>query len=239
MNMNKKEELKKEITLEDIHSGYVSVSNEEDKKLHLIQDELKHGIDAVKNLENSVTFYGGARFPEGHEVYEKVRKLAYKISHELSYTILSGGGSGVMEAASRGAKEAGGKSIGLTIKLPHEQKPNPYLSEEVPFYFFFARQLSLSYTTEVCIFCPGGFGTLSELFEMLTLEQTHKIDKVPIILFDSEYWNPLQEVIKEMLSEKYKTINPDDMNLYTIVDNEDEIIEIIKNSKIRNGENAL
>jgi uncharacterized protein (TIGR00730 family) len=240
MNEKNKEELK-DLTLEHLHCGYVPISGDADEEdtLHMIQDEFRSGIDAMKGLEKSVTFYGGARFDENHEVYKKVRKLAYRIAKELDCTIISGGGSGVMEAACRGASEAGGKTIGLTIKLPRQQKVNRYVSQEIPFYFFFARQVSLSYTTEVCIFCPGGFGTLNELFEMFTLKQTGKIGKVPVILFDSEYWNPLQKIIKENLLEKYKTINPADLDIYTITDNEDEILEIIKNSKIRNGEDVL
>ncbi len=94
----------------------------------------------------------------------------------------------------------------------------------------------MSYTTEVCIFCPGGFGTLNELFEILTLEQTEKIDKIPVIFFGSEYWNPLEKFIEGVLLEKYKTINPKDINIYTITDDEDEILKIIKKSKMRNGE---
>ena len=102
---------------------------------------------------------------------------------------MSGGGNGIMEAANKGGFDAGVQSIGLSIELPHEQKINHYVTKEIPFHFFFARQVSMDYTTEVCIFCPGGFGTLNELFEVLTLQQTHKIGKIPIILFGSEYWN--------------------------------------------------
>ncbi len=225
------------LTIDNIQNCYIPLTNnEEEIKLHMIQEEFRTGIDTVKNLEASVTFYGGARFKEDDEVYKKVQKLAYRISKELGYTIITGGGGGVMEAASRGAYEAGGKALGLTIKLPHEQKVNKYVTQEVPFYFFFARQVSMSYTTEVCIFCPGGFGTLNELFEILTLEQTEKIDKIPVIFFGSEYWNPLEKFIEGVLLEKYKTINPKDINIYTITDDEDEILKIIKKSKMRNGE---
>lgn len=242
IDQNKKEEFRpKRLTLEDIQEGCVTLTNdnEEETKLCMIQEEFRQGIEAVKNLESSVTFYGGARFEEDHDVYKKVKKLSYRISKELGYTILSGGGGGVMKAASQGAHEAGGKSIGLTIKLPDEQKGNKYLTEEIPFYFFFARQVSLSYTTEVCIFCPGGFGTLNELFEILTLKQTGKIGNIPIILFDSKYWNSVQKIIKKTLLKKYEAINPEDLDLYTITDDEDKILEIIKNSKLRNGEDFI
>ncbi len=231
----------KHITSEDIKNGCITLTNDDDEetKLHIIQEEFKQGIDAMKDVKASVTFYGGARFKEDHEVYKKTQKLAYRISKELGYTILSGGGGGIMEAASRGAYEAGGESIGLTIRLPREQKANKYLTKEVPFYFFFARQVSMSYTTEVCIFCPGGFGTFNELFEVLTLEQTDKIGRIPVILFGSEYWNPLEKVIEEVLLKKYNTINSDDLNIYTITDDEDRILEIIKKSKLRDGEDTL
>lgn len=230
----------KHITLEDIKNGCITLTNDDEKtKLYMIEEEFRQGIDAMKMVDKSVTFYGGARFNEDHEVYKKAQKLAYRISKELGYTILSGGGGGVMEAVSRGAYEAKGKAIGLTIKLPHEQKPNKYLNKEIPFHFFFARQVSMHYTTEVCIFCPGGFGTLSELFEILTLRQTSKIGKVPIILFGSEFWNPLEKVIEKSLLKRYNTINPDDLNIYHITDNEDEILDIVKNSKTRDGGDDL
>ncbi len=118
------------LTIDNIQNCYIPlVNNEEETKLHMIQEEFRTGIDTVKNLEASVTFYGGARFKEDDEVYKKVQKLAYRISKELGYTIITGGGGGVMEAASRGAYEAGGKALGLTIKLPHEQKVNKYITQ--------------------------------------------------------------------------------------------------------------
>lgn len=240
MTEENKKELN-ELTIEHLKSGYVTIFGDEDEeeKLHKIEDEFRHGIEKMQGLEKSVTFYGSARVDENNEAYKKVQHLAYRISKELDCTILSGGGAGIMEAACRGAYNAGGKSIGLTIKLPHEQKINRFATEELSFYFFFARQVSLYYTTEVCIFCPGGFGTLSELFEVLTLRQTGKIGYFPIILFGSEYWNPLQKVIKENLLEKYHTINPSDLEICTITDDEDKILEIIKNSKTRDGEDVL
>lgn len=211
----------------------------EEIKLKMIKDEFRDGIDKIKNINPSVTFYGSARIKEEKPYYEKVRNLSFRIAKELNYAILSGGGPGIMEAANRGAFEAGGRSIGLTIKLPHEQSNNPYITDQIPFNFFFARQSAMSYSTEACIFCPGGFGTLSELFEILTLQQTGKIGKFPLILFGSDFWGPIDETIKKVLLEKYHTIYEKDINLYTITDNEEEILEIIKNSKIRNGDDSL
>jgi len=211
----------------------------EEIKLKMIQEEFHNGIDTVNKFNPSVTFYGSTKLSEGHPYYEKVRNLTYRISKELGFAILSGGGPGMMEASNRGAFEAGGRSVGLTIKLPNEQFTNPYVTNEIPFNFFFTRQSAMSYSTEVCVFCPGGFGTLNELFEILTLEQTNKIGKIPVILYGSDFWNPIQETIKKILLEKYGTIREDDLNLYMIKDNDDEIIDIIKNSKIRNGEDSF
>jgi len=231
----------KHLTIEDIKTGCVTLygENEQETKLCMIQEEFRQGMEVVSELTPSVTFYGSARLEENHPSYIKSRNLAYRISKELGYAILSGGGGGIMEAVNRGANEAGGKSVGITIRLPHEQATNKYVNEEIPFYFFFTRQVVLSYTTEVCVFCPGGFGTYNELFEMLTLQQTGKIGRIPVILFGSEFWNPLQEVIKSVLIDKYKVISPEDTNLYTITDNEDEILKIIAESRLRDARDAL
>ena len=213
--------------------------NTEEIKLKMIQKEFHQGIDTVQKFNPSVTFYGSTRITDGHEYYQKVKNLTYRIVKELGFAILSGGGPGIMEAANRGAFEAGGKSVGLTIKLPNEQITNPYVTDEIPFHYFFTRQSAMSYSTEVCVFCPGGFGTLNELFEILTLEQTNKIGRIPIILYISDFWNPIEKMILETLLEKFKTVNEKDVKLYMIMDDEDKILDIIKNSKIRDGEDSL
>ncbi len=201
-------------------------NKDEQKILDLIESEFKQGMEKVREFNPSVTFYGSARLKEDHPYYIKVRDLAYRISKELNYSVMSGGGGGIMEASNKGAYEAGGKSVGLTIKLPKEQETNKYVTNEIPFHFFFSRQSAMSYETEVCIFCPGGFGTLNELFEILTLEQTGKIGKIPLILFGKDYWEPIEKIIEEVLLNKYGTINSEDIKLYTITDNEDEVLEI-------------
>lgn len=231
----------KKLTIDDIKEGCVTLygDNDEETKLCMIQEEFRQGIDMISEFTPSVTFYGSARLEETHPSYKQAQSLAYRISKELGYIVISGGGGGIMEAANRGAFEAGGKSVGLTIRLPHEQMTNKYVTDEIPFYFFFARQVSLSYTTEVCVFCSGGFGTLNELFEMLTLQQTGKIGKIPVILLGVEFWTPLDTLIKEQLAEKYGVINLEDTELYTITDNEDEILKIISESRMRDGQDAL
>jgi len=230
------------LTLDEIRNGCIVLSgdeNGEEQKLCMIKEEFRNGIDNIKNITPSVTFYGSTRIKEEHPVYQKVKNLAYRISKELNYAVITGGGPGVMQAANQGAFDAEGKSLGLTIRLPHEQFTNPYVKDEIPFEFFFARQVSMSYATEVCIFCPGGFGTLYELFEILTNMQTGKVGSIPIILYGSEFWNPLNNFIDEVLLEKYKTVSNNDLSLYKIIDNEDEILEIVKNSKMRSGSDSL
>ena len=231
----------KHLTIDDIKSGCITLygDNNEETKLCMMQEEFRQGIEMIRDLTPSVTFYGSARLNEETNEYQAVRKLAFRISKELGYTVLSGGGGGIMEAANRGAFEAGGKSVGLTIRLPHEQMTNKYVTDEIPFYFFFARQVSMSYSTEVCIFCPGGFGTFDELFEMLTLQQTEKLGRIPIILFGTEFWNPLQKYITEVLIEKYKTVSAKDLDLYTITDDMDQVLRIIAESRLRDGMDAL
>lgn len=213
--------------------------NIDKEKLIEIEKEFEQGIEDVRRFNPSVTIYGSTRIDENNPNYKKVEKLAERISKELGYSILSGGGPGIMEAANRGAFNAGGKSVGLTIRIPREQGTNKYVNHEIPFNYFFSRQASMSYSTEACIFCPGGFGTLSELFEILTLKQTKKIGDVPVILFISSFWNPLLNTINEVLLEKFGTIDSSDLNIFIVKDDEDEILEIIKNSKIRDGEDAL
>jgi uncharacterized protein (TIGR00730 family) len=231
----------KHLTIEDIKSGCITLTgdNEEETKLCMMEEEFRQGMEVVSDLTPSVTFYGSARFTEDEAEYKKTRNLAYRISKELGYVILSGGGGGIMEAANRGAYEAGGRSVGLTIKLPHEQETNKYVTDEIPFYFFFTRQITLSYTTEVCIFCAGGFGTFNELFEMLTLQQTGKIGRIPVILFGSEFWNPLKDLLEQTLRDKFKTVSPEDMNFFRITDDEDEILKVISESRLRDANDAL
>lgn len=231
----------KHLTIDDIKEGCVTLygENNEETKLCMIQEEFRQGIDLIQDLTPSVTFYGSARLENDHPSYLQAEHLAYRIAKELGYNILSGGGGGIMEAVSKGGFEGGGKAVGLTIRLPHEQVTNKYVTNEIPFYFFFARQVSMSYATEVCVFCPGGFGTLDELFEMLTLQQTEKIGRIPIILLGKEFWQPLEDIIENMLVDKYHTVSESETKLYTITDDEDEILKIISESRLRDGMDAL
>lgn len=231
------ENIKKRVSLEEIKEGCIKLNGGDgtETEVCMIQEELRQGISTVQSYKTSATFYGSARLTEDHPDYQKAQRLAYRMVKELGYAILSGGGPGIMEAASRGASEAGGKAVGMTIRLNHEQVTNKYITDEIPFYFFFTRKVTMHYTTDAGLFFPGGFGTFDELFETLTLKQTNKIDPIPTILVGTEFWKPLQKVIDDVLVEKYKTVSPEELNLYTITDDEDEIIKIIQDSKVRKG----
>lgn len=230
------------ITKDDIRNGCMVIpggDEEEEKKLCLIQEEFRDGIDFVKELGPSVTFYGSARLKPDHPEYTKAYELSNRIAKELGYIIISGGGAGIMEAANKGAYDAGIESVGFTIKLPREQDTNPYVTKEVSFRFFFARQVSMSYSTEACIFCAGGTGTMYEFFEMLTHLQTGKIGKIPVILYGTEFWNPIKKLLEEQFVEKYQTISRSDLERFIVTDDVNQIIEVIRASKMRTGEDEL
>ncbi|MCX6717177.1 MAG: TIGR00730 family Rossman fold protein [Candidatus Taylorbacteria bacterium] len=204
-----------------------------EKREMIANKKKKKGYDLIKKYPRSVSILGSARFKEDNIYYQKAMRLGSKISTELKYAVVTGGGPGIMEAANRGAKEVGGVSIGFNIKLDHEQTINPYVTEHVEFEYFFSRKTLLYFSAESYVYFPGGFGTMDEFFEIITLVQTKKIPKVPVILVGREYWTPFLDLIKQKMLVENSTINGDDMNIYQIVDDEDEIIEIIKKAPYR------
>lgn len=204
------------------------------KRLSFIGSEFARGFDFLRNYPKSVTFFGSSRMKEDEPYYKKAEALAGRIVQELGYSVITGGGPGIMEAANKGAYEAGGTSIGLNIKLPSEQVTNPYVTDSINFYYFFVRKVCLSFSAEAYLFFPGGFGTLDEMFEILTLIQTKKIKQVPIILVGKEYWLDLEEFIKENLPPA-GMIHPDDLSLYHITDDENEIIDMIRSTPVQTG----
>ena len=150
------------------------------------------------------------------------------------YSIVTGGGPGIMEAGNRGAVDGNGDSIGINIQLPYEQRINPYVRKSHGFYYFFTRKVMMSFASQAYVFFPGGFGTLDEFFEIITLVQTKKIyERIPIILIGKDFWGEIDHWIKEKLLNEYKTIDAEDVNLYRIVDSAKEAFEIIKKSKPR------
>lgn len=226
-----KEEKEPRLTQHEL--DYKDLRNGARKRLSTINSEFRHTFKFLQSYPHSVTFFGSARFTEEHPYYARARSLAAKIARETGYAVVSGGGGGIMEAANRGAYEAGGKSIGMNIILPHEQKMNQYLTAHVRFYYFFIRKVALSFSAEVYIFFPGGFGTMDEFYEIVTLIQTNKIPRVPVICVGSEYWKHIQEFSK-YLRDDLKVIPPEDEKIYHVTDDDDEVIEIIKKSKLRN-----
>ncbi len=217
---------KNPITLNDVVD---TVENRVSK----ITEEFRGGFNFLKCNEKSVTFWGSARTNENNDYYKSARSLGGKVAKDLGYSVVTGGGPGIMEAANRGAFENGGISLGLTIELPGGQCTNKYLTAHYDYYYFFIRKVSLSFSAEAYIFFPGGYGTLDEFFEILTLVQTGKIRRIPIILFGSKFWNKLDSFIKDSVL-SMENIDSFDTTLYTITDDESEAIEIIRKAPVRN-----
>lgn len=229
----------KKLSIDEIKSGCVYVYGEgsEETQICVMNEEFRQGFDIVKKNKDgnkSVTFWGSARFPVDNEYYQKALRLGRRLAGELNCMIVTGGGPGIMEAGNRGAYEMGKPSLGLTINLPMEQSTNPYVTEEIPFYFFFTRKTLMAYSGEAYLYFPGGFGTLDELFEILTLVQTGKISRLPIVLVGKKFWEPLDQFIKQTLMTENQTISPADLELYKILDDEDEILKIVNNAPMRN-----
>jgi uncharacterized protein (TIGR00730 family) len=199
-----------------------------------IAKEFTEGFKFLESYPKSVTFFGSSKSLEGDPYYDKARALSARIVKELGYTVVSGGGPGIMEAADRGAYEAGGNSVGLLINLPSAQPTNTYITKSITFYYFFARKVCLAFGAEVFIFFPGGYGTLDEFFEIITLLQTRKLKGAPVICFGTEYWNEMKEFISQTLLER-GMIDAGDESLFKITDSLDDIMETIKRAPVRGG----
>jgi uncharacterized protein (TIGR00730 family) len=191
-----------------------------------IQSEIVSGFDELAHIGKAVAVFGSARTPENNRYYQLARKTASCLA-EAGLAVITGGGPGIMQAANQGAKEAGGLSIGCNIELPFEQESNPYLDINIEFRYFFVRKLMLvKYALGFVIF-PGGLGTIDELYEALTLIQTGKIERFPVVVMGSEYWADLLKWMKEkMLGEGM--ISPEDLDLLTVTDDPEEAVKIIK-----------
>ena len=199
-----------------------------------IMSEFVSGFELLRNHGLAVTFWGSARIEPGSHYYKMAEELAAKLAKK-GFSVISGGGPGIMEASNVGAFKVGGKSVGLNIQLPFEQKLNPYVTESLNFDFFFSRKVMLTFASEAYIYFPGGFGTLDELFEILTLIQTKKIAKLPVVLIGSEFWDPLISWFEKELLKKHKTISKEDLDLYKVFDSIDEAYKyILKNVDCNN-----
>lgn len=190
-------------------------------RLFKIMSEFIEGFDIIRRHDLAISFFGSARASFGDDIYMHAEELASRLAKK-GFAVITGGSSGIMQSANKGAYEAGGASIGLNINLPDTQTYNPYLTERFSFDHFFVRKVMLTYASEVYIYFPGGFGTLDEFFEIITLVQTKKIRKVPIILFGRKYWEPLLGFIEKTLLQEYAAIDKADTTLYVLVDSVDE-----------------
>lgn len=188
--------------------------------------EFLRGVEFMPTNQRVVTVFGSARFTEGHRYYELARKVGAALAEE-GFTVMTGAGPGVMEGANRGAKEAGGSSIGVNIHLPHEQKPNPYVDESIEFEHFFVRKVMLVKYSCAFVVLPGGFGTMDEIFETLTLMQTGKIEHFPIVAVGAEFWTPIIEALRTQLCDA-GTIGPNDLDLVHITDSPEEMLRHIR-----------
>ena len=194
-----------------------------------IQSEFVKGHDFLSQFNKAASIFGSARFGFNNKVYQEAEKLAYKLAKK-DFAVFTGGGPGIMEAANKGAKEAGGRSVGINISLPNHgatERKNPYITDSESFDFFFSRKVILSFASQVYIFFPGGFGTLDELFEMLTLIQTKKTKPIPVILVNKEYWTPLIDWIRGEVWGKNRAIKEEDMKLFHLVDTAEDACVII------------
>lgn len=192
--------------------------------------ELIRGFRALHFIGPCITVFGSARFKENHPFYEQTRQASAAFA-KLGFTILTGGGPGLMEAANRGAKDVGGRSVGCNIRLPVEQQPNPYLDKWVYMKQFFLRKVLLVKYSFAFVVMPGGFGTMDEYFEALTLIQTHKIKNFPVIVFGREYHRDLIRYIENMKS--CATIGEDDMGLFLVTDDLEEALQLIREKSIK------
>lgn len=193
-----------------------------------IMGEFVEGYERMSKIGPCVTIFGSARTRPGHHYYNTAKDIAGKLVAK-GYGVITGGGPGIMEAGNRGAKEGGGTSVGLNIRLPFEQSSNPYIDpdKDINFDYFFVRKVMFVKYSQGFIVMPGGFGTLDELFEALTLIQTEKIGRFPIILVGKAFWTGLESWIKSVILGQEKNINPEDMDLISVVDSADEAVNEI------------
>jgi hypothetical protein len=205
--------------------------SEEIRDSHKALSDLWQGVSAFERIKNCVTVYGSARFKEGHRYYELARSMGKALA-ENGFTVMTGGGPGVMEAANRGAKEGEGVSLGCNIILPFEQKLNPYVDAKVEFEFFFTRKVILRKNSVAYVLMPGGFGTMDEIFEVLTLIQTGKLPARPVVCMGSDYWKHLGTFLRDTMLH-VGTISPEDLELALVTDSTQEAIDYIK-KKISN-----
>ncbi len=200
-------------------------------KIFRIMAEFIEGFHFLADLKKTVTIFGSTSFSPENFYYKEARKLGNLLA-KGGFTVITGGGPGIMEAANRGAFEAGGESVGINIQLPQGQRMNEYVKKPIGFHYFFTRKVMLSFSSQAYVFFPGGFGTLDEFFEMVTLVQTQKLAKtVPIIAVGQEYWQSLFDWFNSEIYLKHRSIKKEDLKIFQLVNSAKEAYQIIKNAK--------
>jgi len=218
------------MTPEQKHKGWNAIKTNDSWAIFKIMGEFVNGFEKMSEIGPCVSIFGSARTPKNDAFYKLSTEVASAIV-QAGYGVITGGGPGIMEAGNKGAHLAGGTSAGLNIELPFEQHNNPYIDPDksLDFDYFFVRKVMFVKYSQGIVVMPGGFGTLDELFEAITLIQTHKIEKFPIILVGSSFWVGLLDWIKATLLERFETISAKDLDLINVVDTSDEVIEILNN----------
>jgi hypothetical protein len=196
-----------------------------------IMSEFVEGFELLQKHSTAVTFFGSTRRSFEDHFYKEATELAGRLA-KRGFSVITGGSSGIMEASNKGAYEAGGSSVGLNINLDEHQSANRYLTETLAFDHFFVRKTMLTFASEAYVFFPGGFGTLDEFFEIVTLVQTKKLRKIPIVVYGKEYWDPLFAFVEQKLLNEHHAIDAEDMKIFKVVDTVDEAYDyIVKNAE--------
>ena len=218
---------------EPMQEQLTKFSEDPNWRIFRIMAEFIEGFEFLDKLSGEVSVFGSARTEPSDPYYKQAKKLGSLLA-KSGYTVITGGGPGIMEAANEGAFEAGGESIGIDIELPTEQRRNQYVTKSIGFHYFFTRKVMLSAAAQAYVFFPGGFGTLDEMTEMATLVQTGKIPKnVPMILVGKKFWKPFLQWLEQTCLKEYKTIVGDDLRLLQLVDTPEEAMQIIKKTHER------
>jgi uncharacterized protein (TIGR00730 family) len=205
----------------DQHAG-----PEETWRVFRIMAEFVEGFDVMGRIGPAVAVYGSARTSRDNPAYHQAMQLGHDLVTK-GFAVVTGGGPGIMEAANRGAYEAGGTSVGLNIRLPHEQKPNRYVNVGIEFDYFFARKVMFVKYANALVCFPGGYGTLDEFFETLTLIQTQRTHPSPVVLVGKQFWTPMVDWLRNMLLEEHRMISPEDIDLFMVTDDVGEVVNHI------------